>query len=64
MIFSHEIFMVARSYRFLVGGIKTLLIKAVVGLEMRLKVLILAIFGRFLVFFKLSVLAQAFNLGQ
>ena len=63
-MFSHEIFMVARSYRVRVGDIKTLLIKAVVDLETRLKVLILAIFGRFLVFFKLSVLVQAFDLGQ
>ena len=59
----HEIFMVARSYRAFVADIKSLLIKAVVGLETRLKVPILVIFGRFLVFFKLSVSAQAFDLG-
>ena len=43
----HEIFMVVRSYRVFVADIKSLLIKAVVGLETRLKVLILAIFDDF-----------------
>ena len=63
-IFFHEIYMVARSYQFLAADIKSLLINALVSLRMRLKVPILAIFRRFLAFFKLSVLAQAFNLGQ
>ena len=63
-IFFHEIFMVARSHRVLAADIKSLLISALVSLETRIKVPILAIFWRFLAFFKLSVLAQAFDLGQ
>ena len=51
-IFFHEIFIVARSYRVLAADIKSLLISALVSLETRLKVPILALFWRF---FKLSV---------
>ena len=43
-IFSHEIYMVARSYQILAADIKSLLISALVSLETRLKVPILAIF--------------------
>ena len=46
------------------SDIKSLLISALVSLVTRLKVPILAIFWRFLAFFKLSVFAQAFDLGQ
>ena len=63
-IFFHEIFMVARSHQVLAADIKSLFISALVSLETRLKVPILAIFRRFLAFFMLSVLAQAFDLGQ
>ena len=63
-IFFHEIHIVARSYQALAADIKSLLIKALVSLETRLKVSILANFWRFLAFFKFSVLAQAFDLGQ
>jgi len=52
--------MVARSHQVLAADIKSLLISALGSLETRLKVPILAIFWRFLAFFKLSVLAQAF----
>ena len=63
-IFFHEIFIVTRSYQVLAADIKSLLISATVNLETRFRVQILPIFWRFLVFLKLSVLAQAFNLGQ
>ena len=63
-ILFHEIYMVARSYQVLAADIKRWLISALVGLETRLKVPILAIFWRFMAFFKLSVLAEAFELGQ
>ena len=63
-IFFHEIFMVARSHRVPAADIKSLLISALGSLATRLKVPILAIFGQFLTFFKLSVLAQAFDLEQ
>ena len=43
-IFFHEIYMVARSYQVLAADIKSLLISALVSLETRLKVPILAIF--------------------
>ena len=52
-IFFHEIYMVARSYQVLEVDIKGLLMSALVSLETRLKVPILAIFGRFLAFFNL-----------
>ena len=64
VIFFREMYMVARSYQALTADIKSLLINALVSLETRLKVPILAIFWRFLAFFKLSVLAQAFDLGR
>ena len=57
-------FSVARSYRFLRINIKSLIVSAQVTMEMRFKVLILAVFWRFWTFFELSVLAQAFNLGH
>ena len=60
LTFFHEIFMVARSC----GRNKKLLVSALVSLEKRLKVPILAIFDDFWHFFKLSVLVQAFDLGQ
>ena len=62
-IVSHEIFMVARSHRVLAADIKSLLISALLSLETRLEVPILAILLQLLAFCKLSVLAQAF-LGQ
>ena len=57
-------FLVVRSYRVLVINIKILIMGALGTLEARLKVPILAIFWRFLAFLKLSVLVQAFDLGQ
>ena len=64
LIFFHEIFMVARSHQVLAADIKSLFISALVSLETRLKVPILAIFLTILAFFKLSVLEQAFDLEQ
>ena len=58
--FFREIYMLARSYRALAENINNLLISALVSVEARIKVPIFAIF----VFFKLSVLAQVFDLGQ
>ena len=49
LIFFHEIFIVARYYQVLVADINSLLISALVSLEERLKV---------------SILAHAFDLGQ
>ena len=55
----HEIFMVARSYKVLAEDIKSLLISALVDQERRLKS---PDIGHFLIIFKLSVLAGAFDL--
>ena len=46
-IFFHEIYMVARSYRVLATDITSLLIRALVSLETRLKIPILTIFWNF-----------------
>ena len=56
--------MAARCYRVLAAGIKSVLLSALVSLKTRLKVPIVAISWRFLAFFKLSVLTQAFGLEQ
>ena len=63
-IFFQEICMVARSYQALVADTESLLERALVSLKTKLQVKIFAIFGGFFAFFKLSVLAQAFHLGQ
>ena len=46
-IFFHEIYTIARSYKFLGVEVKSLIMLAVVNRKMRLKVLILAIFDNF-----------------
>ena len=56
--------MVARSYQALVADTESLLERALVILKTKLQVQILAILGGFFAFFKQSVLAQAFELGQ
>ena len=63
-ILLHEIYMVANYYQVLAADIKSLLISALINLETRLIFLILAIFWWFVAFFKLSDLAQAFDLEE
>ena len=60
----YEICMVARCYQDLTINIKSLVINALFLVEMRLKVLILAILLRFLALFKLFVRTRAFNLSH
>ena len=63
-IFSYNFFVVASSYPVLAAKINSLLISALVCLETKLNVPILSILWRFVELFKLSVMAQAFGLGQ
>ena len=56
--------LIARSCYVFVINIKSLIMAALVTLETRFRVPILAVFWGFLAFFKLFVLAQAFSLGH
>ena len=64
LIFFDKIFMVARTHQVLAVDIKNFLVSALVSLETWLKVPIMAIFFIYFGIFKLSVLAQAFDLGK
>ena len=63
-IYFHEICMVAKSYQVLAVYIKSLLLSALVSLERRLKVPILAIFDAFWHFSSWSLWHKPFDLGQ